>query len=190
MRSLFQLLQGTRLPLTENDDRRGALMADSPIQALVDRTEITDTIYRYASCIDRRDNDGVRSVLADDLWAQYGNADPITGGDNVVKWIDEFTRDCVYQHHFLSVYHIDVTGDVADALVYHTSHQEFGSDPGTMHILVGRYHLRLSRGSGGWRISRLVFEIGWGDRRTDSTGYLAEVGGRGPAIVPSAPPTS
>jgi len=165
-------------------------MADSPIQALVDRTEITDTIYRYASCIDRRDNDGVRSVLADDLWAQYGNADPITGGDNVVKWIDEFTRDCVYQHHFLSVYHIDVTGDVADALVYHTSHQEFGSDPGTMHILVGRYHLRLSRGSGGWRISRLVFEIGWGDRRTDSTGYLAEVGGRGPAIVPSAPPTS
>lgn len=162
---------------------------DTAIQALIDRAEITDTIYRYASCIDRRDNVGVRAVLADDLWAQYGNADPVIGGDNVAKWIDEATQDCVWQHHLLSVYHVDVDGDVADALVYHTSHQEFGHDPGTMYILVARYHLKLRRDPDGWRISRLVFEIGWGDRRTDATGYLTEVGGRGPAH-PSALPST
>ena len=36
------------------------------IRAIQDRIEITDVLYRYASCIDRSDNDGVRSVLADD----------------------------------------------------------------------------------------------------------------------------
>jgi hypothetical protein len=102
-------------------------MADPAIQALSDRLDITDTLYRYASCIDVKDNDGIRAVLADDLWAKYGNADPVIGGDTVAKWIDEMTRDCVWQHHLLSVYHVDVAGDEADALIYHTSHQLFES---------------------------------------------------------------
>lgn len=158
------------------------MTTDNAVQALIDRTEITDTIYRYASCIDRRDIDGVRAVLADDLWAQYGNADPMVGGDDVAKWIGEATQDCAWQHHLLSVYHVDVTGDVADALVYHTSYQEFRSMPGTTHVIVARYHNQLRRGSEGWRISKLVFEILWAERREDSTGFLAEIGGRGPEI--------
>ena len=147
---------------------------------LLDRIEITDTIYRYASCIDRRDIAGVRAVLADDIWAQYGNAEPVSGGDALANWIDEATRDCIWQHHLLSVYHVDVEGDSAKALVYHTSHQLFSSDPETVHVLVARYHDELRRNDDGWKISRLVFEILWGERRRDETGYLAEVGGRGP----------
>ena len=34
----------------------------------------------------------------------------------------------------------------------------------------------------GWKISRLVLEVLWGERRQD-TGYLADVGGRGPVMV-------
>jgi len=150
--------------------------------AVLDRTEITDVLYRYASCIDRRDTEGVRAVLADDLEAQYGNGPPVHGGAAVAAWIDEMTQDCLWQHHFLSVYHVDVEGDRAKALVYHTSHQLFAGDPETVHVLVGRYHDELERGTNGWRISKLVFEILWGERRTDSTGYLAEVGGRGPDV--------
>jgi hypothetical protein len=158
------------------------MTTDPATRALLDRVEIADTLYRYASCIDRRDNDGVRATLADDLWAQYGNSEPVTGGDTVAAWIDEATRDCVWQHHFLSVYHVEVGGDRAKALVYHTSHQLFASDPGTVHVLVGRYHDELRRVADGWRISRLVFEILWGERRSDSTGYLEAVGGRGPLM--------
>ena len=33
---------------------------------------------------------------------------------------------------------------------------------------------------GGWKISKLLFEICWGERRADPTGYLELVGGRGP----------
>ena len=149
-----------------------------------DRAAITDTLYRYASCIDRRDIDGIRAVLADDLWAQYGNAPPVEGGAAVAAWIGEMTQDCVWQHHLLSVYHVDVEGDRATALVYHTSHQLFAADPETVHVLVGRYHDELKRDADGWKISRLVFEILWGERRTDSTGYLAAVGGRGPDVTP------
>ena len=151
-------------------------------EALQDRLDITDTIYRYASCIDRRDIAGVRGTLADDIWAQYGNADPLEGGDAVAAWIDSATADCLWQHHLLSVYHVDLNGDVADALVYHTSYQMMESAPDVVNVLVARYHDQLKRTEAGWRISRLLFEIVWGEQRRDSTGFLDSVGGRGPIL--------
>ena len=107
------------------------LGADSALRLLQDRAEITDVLYRYASTIDRFDSEGLRGVLADDMWAQYGNADPITGGDAVAAWIGEATAHVVWQHHLLSVYHVDIDGDHASALVYHTSHQVFEVEPET-----------------------------------------------------------
>ena len=53
-------------------------------------------------------------------------------------------------------------------------------------LLVGRYHDELTLHEGTWKISRLVFEIMWGERRADAAGYLESVGGRGPQ-VPSWP---
>ena len=154
--------------------------ADATIRALQDRMDITDVLYRYASTIDRFDHAGLRSVLADDLWAQYGNAEPVSGGDAVAAWIGDAIANVVWQHHLLSVYHVQVDGDQAGALVYHTSHQVFEDDPETAKLLVGRYDCELRREHDGWRISRLVLEILWGEEKTDAAGYLALIGGRGP----------
>ena len=156
------------------------LSADPAIRALQDRADITDVLYRYASTIDRFDIDGVRAVLADDVWAQYGNAEPVSGGDALAAWIGEAIANVVWQHHLLSVYHVEVDGDRASALVYHTSHQVFDDDPDTAKLLIGRYHNELRRESDGWRLSRLVLEILWGESKTDAAGYLALIGGRGP----------
>jgi hypothetical protein len=147
---------------------------------LQDRMDITDVLYRYASTIDSFDHEGLRETLADDVWAQYGNAEPVAGGDAVAAWIGEATANVVWQHHLLSVYRVVVDGDRASALVYHTSHQVFEDDPDTAKLLVGRYHNELRREPGGWRISRLVLEILWGEEKADGAGYLALVGGRGP----------
>ena len=158
------------------------LSPDAAIRALQDRMDITDVLYRYASTIDRFDLDGMRRVLADDLWAQYGNAEPVSGGDALASWIGEAIANVVWQHHLLSVYHVEVDGDRATALVYHTSHQGFEDDPHTAKLLVGRYHNELRREADGWRISRLVLEILWGEEKADAAGYLALVGGRGPKV--------
>ena len=154
--------------------------ADPAVRAIQDRIDITDVLYRYASTIDRCDQAGLRSVLADDLWAQYGNAEPVVGGDAVASWIGEAIANVVWQHHLLSVYQVEVDGDDARALVYHTSHQVFEDAPETAKLLVGRYHNELRREHDGWRISRLVLEILWGEEKADAAGYLALIGGRGP----------
>jgi ketosteroid isomerase-like protein len=156
--------------------------ADPTVRALQDRMDVTDALYRYASAIDRFDAAGLRSVLADDVWAQYGNAEPVSGGDAVAGWIGEATANVVWQHHLLSVYHVEVEGDLARALVYHTSHQVFDDAPDTAKLLVGRYHNELRREHDGWRISRLVLEILWGEEKADAAGYLALIGGRGPQV--------
>jgi hypothetical protein len=155
-------------------------IADPAIRALQDRADITDVLYRYASTIDRFDSAGLRGVLADDMWAQYGNAEPVSGGDAVASWIGEAIANVVWQHHLLSVYHVDVDGDHASALVYHTSYQVFEDDQETAKLLFGRYHNELRREPDGWRISKLELEILWAQEKSDPTGYLALIGGRGP----------
>ena len=153
---------------------------DPGIRAIQDRLDITDVLYRYASTIDRFDHEGLRATLADDITARYGNADPIVGGDEVAAWIGEAIATVVWQHHLLSVYHVEVDGDSAKALVYHTSHQVFANDPKTAKLLVGRYHNELRREAAGWKISKLVLELLWAEAKLDVAGYFALVGGRGP----------
>jgi hypothetical protein len=48
----------------------------------------------------------VRSTLADDIWAKYGNGDPVESGDALVGWIAEATATAIWQHHLLNTYHV------------------------------------------------------------------------------------
>jgi len=139
--------------------------AMTAIAAIQDRIDVTDVLYRYGSTIDRRDVAGIRSVLADDLWAQYGDSEPMTGGDTVTAWIDERGALTQWQHHLLSVFHVELDGDQARALIYHTSHQVMLDAPDEVKVIVGRYHNELTRTAAGWRISRLVMEVLWRETR-------------------------
>ena len=71
--------------------------ADTTLAAIQDRIEITDVLYRYASTIDRFDLEGLRSSLAEDLVAQYGNADPVIGGDAVAAWIGDLAAPLAHR---------------------------------------------------------------------------------------------
>ena len=150
-------------------------------QALQDRTDIADVLYRYSSAVDSFDNAGVRSAMADDIWAKYGNADPVEGGDKLASWIAEATATVIWQHHLLNVYHITIDGDQAKTLSYLTSYQVFKENPDAAIILVARYHDELKRTPDGWKISKRVMELLWGESKADE-GYLANLGGRGPKV--------
>ena len=91
------------------------------LRALQDRTDIADVLYRYASGVDSFDSDGIRSALADDIWAQYGNGDPVEGGDKLAAWIVGATTTVIWQHHLLNVYHVTIDGDHAKTLSYLSS---------------------------------------------------------------------
>lgn len=155
-------------------------MGTPDLQLIQDRLDVADTIYAYASNIDSFNLAGVRELLADDLVAQYGNAEPVHGGQAVADWIGSATTGLVWQHHLLSVYHTDIDGDTAKALVYHTSHQLFTDDLENVKVIVARYHNELRRGGPrGWKISKLLMEICWAEHRPDN-GYLEAIGGHGP----------
>jgi ketosteroid isomerase-like protein len=151
------------------------------LRALQDRTDIADVLYRYSSAVDSFDTAGLRSVLADDIWAQYGNGDPVEGGDKLAAWIAGATTTVIWQHHLLNVYHVTVEGDQARTLSYLTSYQVFEENPDAAIILVARYHDELRRTVDGWKISKRVMELLWGESKADE-GYLAGLGGRGPKI--------
>jgi hypothetical protein len=154
---------------------------ESAVTAWVDRMEVADAIYRYGSAIDSFDDDAIRAVFDDEITAQYGkNTDVLHGPDAVLEFINGFTEDCAWQHHFLNVYRADVDGDHAKALVYHTSHQVFDSAPDTVNVIVARYHNELRRTNGSFRISKLYMEVLWAERRQDPSGYLEAIGGSSP----------
>ena len=152
------------------------------LRALQDRIEITDVLCRYSSAIDSFDDDGVRSVLADDVFAQYGNLEPVSGGDAVAEWISGATAAIVWQHHLLSVYHVDVDGDTASALSYLTSYQVFEPEPNVAKTLVARYHDELRRTPAGWKLSKRIAEFLWGESRNLDEEWLSLLGGRGPEV--------
>jgi len=135
------------------------------LQDLVDRQQIADTLYRYASSIDYKDYPTLRALFVDDAVGKYGDAPAIEGADNIVKWIAAATLDRAWQHHKLTVYHIDIDGDVATTLTYHTSHQTTTSDPDTVIVLVARYKDVLRRDGGSWKIADKLMEIGWLEQR-------------------------
>jgi hypothetical protein len=151
---------------------------DAVAAAWTDRLAATDAIYRYGAAIDSFDVEGVHAVFDPEATAQYGkNTDVLHGPDAITEFVTGFVVDCVWQHHFLNVYRVDIDGDHAKVLVYHTSHQLFARAPDTIHQIVARYHNELRRRDGVWRISKLYMEVLWAERRQDPTRYLDEIGG-------------
>jgi hypothetical protein len=151
------------------------------LQQLIDRTDASDTIYRYCSAVDRAEWAVLRTVFTADARVRFGNGGWLDGADTVVNTLETAMRDTVWSHHFVSVYHIDFAEDEATALTYQTSHASVASEPDVVRVTVGRYHDRLRRTSDGWKISTRVMEVLWAGERRDPNGRLEAMGGRGPA---------
>jgi hypothetical protein len=138
---------------------------DPALQGLIDRQVITDTLFRYASTTDRKDYVGLRDLFSENAHARFGKRDWLVGADQIVDWMAEHSREQAWQHHLLSVYHVDIDGDVASALTYHTSRQTTVGDLDTVKEIVARYHDQLHRIGNTWKIVRKEMEVCWRETR-------------------------
>lgn len=134
-----------------------------------DREEIEETLYRYASSVDAGDHECLRTLLTDDARAKYGPRDWLDGADAVVSFIRGKGADVGWQHHLLSIYHVDIDGEEATALTYHTSYQITRDRPDEAALIVARYHDRLVRVDGRWLIQEKRMEIGWRETRAGTS---------------------
>ena len=135
---------------------------------MLDRQAIVDLLLRYASTIDAKDYTTLRSLFCEDIHAKYGEVE-VDGADNLVQWIDGMTADVSWQHHFLSVYHVDFVSDTeATTLTYHTSHQTKSASPNTCRKIVARYYDTVHKVDGTWKIADKYMQIGWAEE-SDNT---------------------
>lgn len=136
---------------------------ETALEELLERQAVEDVLLRYASTIDRKDFETLRSLFCDDVRGQYGDV-VVNGGDELLQWIDEMTVDKTWQHHLLSVYHVDfVSRTEAHALTYHTSHQTSVGSPDRCSRIVARYTDVVRKIDGAWKIADKVMEVGWKD---------------------------
>src|SRR5438874_90772 len=106
------------------------------VQGLLDREAIRSTLYRYASTIDVKDWDGLREIFADDAVITMVGGVRTEGADEIVGYIANRCRKREWQHHLLSVHHVETDGTEATALTYHTSHQRTEGKPDMVLQLV------------------------------------------------------
>jgi ketosteroid isomerase-like protein len=139
---------------------------DTELRQLIDRQQISDVLYRYASSVDYKDFATLRSLFTDDAHGVYTTVADLTGADAIVNWIEGMTAGKSWQHHKLTVYHIDfTTPDEACTLTYHTSHQTDIGDDTSVTVIVARYRDKLRRVDGTWKITEKIMEPGWTEQR-------------------------
>jgi ketosteroid isomerase-like protein len=149
-----------------NGGATGTVVTQEELRRLIDRQQISDVLYRYASSVDYKDYATLRSLFTDDAHGVYADVADLTGADEIVNWIDGMTVGKSWQHHKLTVYHIDFTGpDEASTLTYHTSHQTDIGDDSSVTLIVARYRDRLRRVDGTWKITEKIMESGWIEQR-------------------------
>jgi ferredoxin len=141
-------------------------VSQEELRRLIDRQQVSDVLYRYASSVDDKDFATLRSLFTDDAHGAYMTVADLTGADEIVKWIDAMTAGKSWQHHKLTVYHIDFTGpDEVNTLTYHTSHQTDADDENAVTLIVARYRDKLRRVGGTWKITEKIMEPGWSEQR-------------------------
>jgi ketosteroid isomerase-like protein len=148
------------------------------LQRIEDRTQITDTLHRFAAGLDDGDADTFTSAFTDDAVVDFSPAGKI-GIDFAVL----APRDVVVQSAMASVGPMDsshaitntriiVTGDTARAHCYALAqHYRGGEGPNprvTTHaLMMNRYDVELVRSQSDWRIKRLTIDNTWFEGDTD-----------------------
>lgn len=131
------------------------------VQAVHDKLEIKELLYRYARSVDTKDWEALASVFTDDAHLDYSSVGyPPGSRDEVVAILSRALGTVPMTQHFISNIQIELDGDRADVTaMFYNPMQLPGMD--ALSFCGGNYHHRVVRTLDGWKSEHLVEENLW-----------------------------
>ncbi len=131
------------------------------VQALADKIEIRELLFRYARGVDTQDWPLLASVFTPEAQLDYTSVDgPVGSRDEVVAWLEAALTPVSMTQHFITNVEIELHGDRASARAMFYNPMQLPGVDGLAYC-GGNYHHELVRTAEGWRSTRLVEETKW-----------------------------
>ena len=134
---------------------------------LCDKYAITELLYRYATAVDTKDWDALRSVFTEDAHLDYSSVGyPPGPRDDVLALLQRALSQLPMSQHFVTNIEVDLHGDRATvrAKFYNPMQLPRVKDP---TYCGGNYHHEVVRTSEGWKSCRLTEESLWFSNHPD-----------------------
>ena len=145
-------------PATEEDD------VDPLVQVLLDERDITRLCHRYATALDGRDWELLRTCFLADVVADYGGTGRCEGYQAVQDLCRRALSPLTRSQHLIGNVVVTVDGDRATSTCYlQAQHVRTGTPGGDNYIIAGAYADDLVRTGDGWRIAARRLETWWTD---------------------------
>ena len=122
------------------------------------RQEVADLLVRYATGIDRRDWELLRSCFTDDCVADYGDIGTWNGGDEITEWMRNTHEPLGHSLHRITNPTVAASGDAVTARSY-VDAIVLGPDNARGAQAVGYYDDVVVRTDDGWKIARRRFTL-------------------------------
>lgn len=124
-----------------------------------DSDAIRALLVRYATAIDTRDWDLLRSCFTDDAVTDYGDIGRWTSVEGIAAFMQDSHAGLGATNHMISNIEVEVDGDEATARAYVHAVLATDGDPQSWIDSVGTYDDRLVRTPAGWRIAERTFRL-------------------------------
>jgi 3-phenylpropionate/cinnamic acid dioxygenase small subunit len=135
---------------------------DPLIQHLLDERDIAAVCVRYATAIDDRDWDRLRSCFVPDAVGIYHADRPMHGYGAIEEAIRTAVTPLTRTQHLVTAVEVDLAGDEASSRCsLHAQHVRAGVPGGEHFVIAGRYRDRLVRTGEGWRIRERRLDRWW-----------------------------
>ncbi len=107
------------------------------LQAVVDKSEITDVVAAFCRSLDRGDENLLRSILHPDATLDLGpGIFQGTGGD-YVQWVLGVLSGVRSSHHMIGTLRADIDGDAALVETYFQTHYRLDKPTGREDVFMG-----------------------------------------------------
>jgi len=132
-----------------------------------EKLAVTETVYRYATGVDRRDWALYRSLFADTVTIDFSSYGPdlpprqMSADEWVAGVVPLFTGLAATQHSMTNPL-VTIDNDIAAITMYVRAHHVFdAADPTSSYTIGGYYENALARVDGRWLLTDVRLTVTW-----------------------------